>query len=81
MLQHMKAVTIHLDETAYRDFQHAARKQRRTASQLIREAMESYRRSLRSPRHRLCDAPDAVSVGSVLKPWSSRGDLLEDFLS
>jgi len=77
----MKAVTIHLDEAAYGEFQREARKQRRTASDLIREAMEVYRRGLHPSRTRLSDSADPASVGSVLKPWSTRGELLEDFLS
>ena len=77
----MKAVTVHLDENIYRDFQQQARKQRRTASELIREAMESYRQRLKPARAPLSESPSPASVGSVRQPWSSRSDLLDDFLS
>ena len=77
----MKAVTIHLDENIYRDFQQQARKQRRTASELIREAMESYRQRIKPARAPLSLSPAPASVGSVRQPWSSRADLLDDFLS
>lgn len=77
----MKAVTIHLDEAAYRDFQLQAKKSRRTTSDLIREAMDSYRHRLKPRSAPLHEAPAPASVGRVLKPWSSRAELLEDFLS
>ena len=77
----MKAVTVHLDENIYRDFQQQARKQRRTASELIREAMESYHRRIKPARAPLSESPAPASVGSVRQPWSSRADLLDDFLS
>ena len=77
----MKAVTVHLDEAAYRDFQQQAKKERRTASELIREAMDTYRQRRKPARARLCESSEPVSVGSVRQPWSSRADLLGDFLS
>ena len=39
----MKAVTIHLDESIHSEFQLLARKSKRTASDLILEAMQAYR--------------------------------------
>jgi len=77
----MKAVTIHLDESAYRDFQQRAKKQRRTTSDLIREAMDLYRQRSKPPRLPLSQSAPPASVGAILAPWSSRADLLEDFLS
>ena len=78
----MKVVTVHLDENVYRDFQQQARKQRRTASELIREAMESYRQRLKPVRAPLSESPaPPASVGSVRQSWSSRAELLDDFLS
>ena len=81
MLQHMKAVTVHLDESVYRDFQQQARKQRRTASELIREAMETYRQRIKPARAPLSESPAPASVGSVRQQWFSRAELLDDFLS
>lgn len=81
MLKHMKVVTVHLDENIYRDFQQQARKQRRTASELIREAMEIYRQRLKPARAPLSESPAPASVGQVRQTWSSRAELLDDFLS
>ncbi len=41
----MKTITINVSEPVYRDFQEYARRNDRTTSELIREAMEEYRRS------------------------------------
>ena len=39
----MKTITINVSEPVYRDFQQFARSRDRTASELIREAMEEFR--------------------------------------
>ena len=75
----MKAVTVHLDDSVYREFQKAARKARRSTSELIREAMEAYRRTLIKKQSSLAEAGPAASVGQILTPWAGRGDLLEGF--
>jgi hypothetical protein len=77
----MKAVTVHLDEAVYRDFQDVARREGRTASDLIREAMADYRRRvIGSGQPSLAEAPPPASVGRVLEPWSGREDLVGDYL-
>jgi predicted transcriptional regulator len=75
----MKAVTIHLDDPVYREFQKMARKTKRSTSELIREAMETYRRTFVKKQASLAEACPAASVGQILTPWSGREDLLEDF--
>jgi predicted transcriptional regulator len=75
----MKAVTVHLDDPVYREFQKAARKARRSTSELIREAMEAYRRPLVKKQSSLAEAGPAASVGQILPPQEGREDLLEDF--
>ena len=75
----MKAVTVHLDDPVYREFQKVARKARCSTSELIREAMEAYRRTLLKKQSSLADAGPAASVGQILTPWAGREDLLEDF--
>ena len=75
----MKAVTVHLDDPVYREFQKVARKARRSTSELIREAMEAYRRTLIKKQSSLAEAGPAASVGQILTPWAGRGDLLEGF--
>ena len=75
----MKAVTVHLDDSVYREFQKAARKARRSTSELIREAMEAYRRTLVKKQSSLAEAGPATSVGQILTPRAGREDLLGDF--
>jgi predicted transcriptional regulator len=72
-------VTVHLDEPVYREFQKVARKARRSTSELIREAMEAYRRMLVKKQSSLAEAGPAASVGQILTPWAGREDLLGDF--
>lgn len=75
----MKAVTIHLDESVYFEFQKLARKSKRTASELIREAMDLYRQKVKKNSPSLIDSPPAASVGGILEPWSNRSEMLDNF--
>jgi hypothetical protein len=75
----MKAVTIHLEETVYSEFQMLARKSKRSASELIREAMDLYRQKVKKNTCSLIDSPPAASIGSVLQPWSNRSEMLDNF--
>jgi predicted CopG family antitoxin len=75
----MKAVTIHLDESVYSEFQKLARKSKRTASELIREAMDLYRQKVKKNSSSLIDSPPAASVGGILEPWSNRSEMLDNF--
>ena len=79
MFRHMKAVTLHLDESVYSEFQSLARKSKRTASDLIREAMQNYRDRCKKNTHSLAAAPPPASVGAVFKPFTTREDMLEDY--
>jgi len=76
----MRAITIHVDDSAYRDFKKMAGQGCRSTSELIREAMDSYRRRAQAGRRSLSEAEPPASVGKILKPWTSRADLLDDFL-
>ena len=75
----MKTITINVSEPIYRDFQRFAKARDRTASELIRDAMEEFRerRILRSTT--LADI-NPVSVGRVLVPLHMDDDLLEEML-
>ena len=75
----MKTITINVSEPVYRDFQRFAKVRDRTASGLIRDAMEEFRerRILRSTT--LADL-DPVSAGRVLAPLHVDDDLLEEML-
>jgi hypothetical protein len=75
----MKTITINVSEPVYEDFRRASRIQGRPTAELIREAMEGYRRQhlrsrgdLRSLRPR--------SLGRVLKPLARKDDLLSEML-
>ena len=75
----MKTITINVSEPVYRDFQRFAKARDRTASELIRDAMEEFRerRILRSTT--LADL-NPVSVGRVLAPLHVDDDLLGEML-
>jgi len=75
----MKAVTLQLEEPVYREYQKMAHQSKRSASDLIQEAMESYRSTFAKKQASLADASPAISVQRVLRPWVGREDLLEDF--
>lgn len=75
----MKTITINVSEPVYEDFRRAARSLGRPTSELIREAMEAFR------RERLRPATDLRgfrprSAGRVLQPLSPGVDLLEEML-
>jgi hypothetical protein len=74
----MKAVTIHLEESVYSEFQTLARKSKRSASDLIREAMDLYRQKVKKNTHSLVDSLPAVAVGNV-ENWTSRAEMLDNF--
>ena len=76
----MKAITIHVSEPVYREFQEFAKRTDRKAAELIREAMELYcaERIRRRGEHSLLDH-EPISLGKPIKPWKSRADLLENY--
>ena len=75
----MKTITINVSETAYEDFRRASRSLGRSTSELIREAMETYRRErLRPPTDLRAFRPR--SLGRVLKPLDHGDDLLDEML-
>ena len=75
----MKAITINVSEPVYRDFQRFARARDRTASELIREAMDEFRERRIARSTTLADL-NPVSVGRVLKPLRLDDDLLREML-
>jgi len=79
MLQHMRAVTIHVDEPVYRDFQRLSRRAKRSTSDLIREAMENYRQKFSPVRIPLWQAAEPASVGKIKLPWLGREELADSF--
>ena len=76
----MKTITINVSEPVYRDFVDHARRQDRTASELIREAMEAYRNLHIRPRPSLMDIRP-LSLGKVRLPVGSDDDVLGEMLN
>ncbi|MGJ3241457.1 MAG: ribbon-helix-helix protein, CopG family [Opitutales bacterium] len=73
----MKPITLYVSEPTYRAFKEAARRQDRTASELIREAMEAYRQQWTTPTQGL-EELSALSVGTVRRALGPDDDLLEE---
>jgi hypothetical protein len=74
----VKTITINVSEPVYREFQAYAKAHDRTASELVRQAMEEFRTRLR-PSGSLRDVRP-VSVGKVLRPLVPCEDLLGEML-
>jgi hypothetical protein len=75
----MKTITINVSEPIYEDFRRAARSSGRPTSELIREAMENYRRERLRPRRDLRDFRPQ-SLGQPLRPLTRDDDLLDEML-
>jgi len=75
----MKTITINVSEAAYEDFRRASRALGRPTAELIREAMETYRRERLRPASSL-RAFRPRSLGKVLKPLERGDDLLGEIL-
>lgn len=75
----MKTITVNVSEPVYADFRQASSRLDRPTSELIREAMEQYRRAHLQPRRDLRDFRPR-SLGAVLKPLEPGEDLLEAML-
>lgn len=73
----MKTITINVSEPVYEEFKRASKNQGRPTSELIRDAMESYRREVLRPRKDLGDFRP-LSLGRVLKPLAAEDDLLAE---
>jgi hypothetical protein len=75
----MKTITVNVSEPVYEDFQRASKRLGRPTSELIREAMEEYRRERLRPRNDLRGFRPR-SLGAVLKPLAPEDDLLSEML-
>lgn len=73
----MKTITINVSEPVYEEFKRASKSQGRPTSELIRDAMESYRREFLRPRKDL-KGFRPLSLGAVLKPLAADDDLLDE---
>jgi predicted CopG family antitoxin len=73
----MKTITVNVSEPVYEDFRRAAKSLGRPTSELIREAMETYRRQhLRATSDLGGFRP--CSAGKVLRPLTREDDLLAE---
>ena len=75
----MKTITVNVSEPVYEEFRRASRSQGRPTSELIREAMETYRRDYLRPLSDLSGFRPQ-SAGKMLKPLTREDDLLADML-
>jgi predicted transcriptional regulator len=75
----MKTITINVSEPVYRDFQEYARTNDRTASELIREAMEDYRQRKIHVQTSLREL-EPTSAGRVIKELTAEDDLLSEMM-
>jgi len=73
----MKTITINVSEPVYREFKEYARRNDRTTSELIREAMERYRDDWIAGRPSVLSW-SARDVGRLISPLGSEDDLLEE---
>jgi hypothetical protein len=75
----MKTITVHVPEDTYEAFKKHAGTEKRSAAELIREAMEEYYRAhLQSGRSIFDHEP--ADMGRSLNPLSPEDDLLEEML-
>jgi predicted DNA-binding protein len=77
MVVHMKTITINVSEPVYRAFQARARRTDRTASELIRQAMEEYLRNERGDSRSVLSFPP-LDLGRLKKGLSAKDDLLAE---
>jgi hypothetical protein len=75
----MKTITINVSEPVYADFKAASQTAGRPTSELIREAMEFYRRERLRPAGDLRSFRPR-SAGRVLHDLEAQDDLLQDML-
>lgn len=75
----MKAITVNISEPVYREFQAYSKRVDRKTSELIREAMELYRRTYMEGRTSLRDRRPATAGGPV-QPIETQEDLLGEML-
>jgi hypothetical protein len=71
----MKTITVNVSEPVYEEFREYARKVDRKTSELIREAMELYRRQHMRRRTSLRNR-HPVNVGGPIRPITAEDDIL-----
>jgi hypothetical protein len=76
----MRQISVDIPDELFLDSQRYANDAGRTIKELVEEALKTYlsHRTHGEPRHSLLDHKP-ISLGKVLKPWTSRSEMLEDF--
>jgi hypothetical protein len=75
----MKTISVNVSEPVYDDFMEHAQRTDRTAAELIREAMELFRKERIRPRTSLRNLKP-LDLGKPLKPLARQNDLLGEML-
>jgi len=75
----MKTISVNVSEPVYEDFMQHAQRTDRTAAELIREAMDLFRKERIRPRTSLRDLKP-LNLGKTIKPLLRRDDLLADMM-
>jgi hypothetical protein len=75
----MKTISVNVSEPVYRDFMMHARQTDRTASELIRQAMEMFR-DQRIHKRTSLSTLKPLRLGKVLRPLRRDDDLLGEML-
>jgi hypothetical protein len=75
----VRTITVIVSEPVYEEFRRFAKHSGRTTSELIHEAMESYRREHITPRRDLTEFRPR-SLGRMLRPLTGDDDLLDELL-
>jgi hypothetical protein len=79
----MKTIQLAIPDSVLHEYEEFARQTRREPSSLMQEALEIYRQDKIVPsKHKASRSVldhEPVSVGQILKPWTNRAEMLEDF--
>lgn len=76
----MKMITINVDYEVYQEFQNFGQKCGKSASELIRDAMDHYRQENIPQATSIFDG-EPLEAGKQIKPLSEDDDLLGEMLS
>ena len=76
----MKTISVNVSEPVYEEFMRHAQRTDRTAAELIREAMDLFRRERIQPQTSLAQLKP-LDLGKPLRPLTRRDDLLGEMLS
>ena len=76
----MKAITINVSTPTYRWFQHVAKLQDRSTSELIRQAMEDFKTKHSYKQSSLAELRP-LSVGEIKRPYNGRNDLFDEMIN